>query len=187
MPDLKESLTQGISQGFSKFQKEKETDLSWRNPQASNFLKAFLGSGALQFKDDSGSVSIDPRTGAFSGTPNNPEGIGFSLNPLTQSASIRKGNFELSGGLSDAPIPMSSGYGSTSQSFSNWGGPQKQSPWGMIGFKFGGQTPIENPSESDIVEQSPKRQFANPDVENLLNRTTSPWHSGPDKYNPATW
>lgn len=184
-------LQEGVSQGSSKIyqhnQQDLENKLSARNPEASNFLKAFLGSGALQFQDESGTVSIDPRTGAFSGTPKNPEGIGFDINPMTQSASFRKGPFELSGGLKDAPINLPYGYGPSSEQFFGATTTQQNTPWGRIGFKIGGKQPVQN-FQSDEVEAQPiKRQFVNPEVEKLLNKSTSPWNSGSDKYNPSTW
>jgi len=195
MPDIKDSLMQGVTQGFNTFQNQKAREFTGRNSKAYNFLKAFLGTGALQFEDNSGSVSIDPRTGAFSGTPKNPEGFGFSINPLTQSASIRKGPFELSGGLRDAPISMATGYGPTNEQLFNFGGTQKNTPWGMIGFKFGGKNPEADFKPEDkrptprinLYTQSPEKEFANQSVKELLDRTTGSLNSGRDLYNPATW
>lgn len=187
MPNFEGALSQGISQGFTKFKGEREKEFSGRNPQASNFLKAFLGSGALQFQDESGTVSIDPRTGAFSGTPKNPEGIGFEINPLMQSASLRKGPFEISGGLKDAPINLPFGYGTSNEQFFGAPSAQQNTPWGRIGFKIGGNQSIQNFQSDETESQPTQRQFANPEVEKLLNKVTSPWNSGPDKYNPSTW
>lgn len=201
MPDIRGALMRGVTQGFNTLQDEKAKEFTGRNPEASNFLRAFLGTGALKFQDDTGSVNIDPRTGAFSGTPGNPEGFGFSINPLTQSASIRKGPFELSGGLRDAPIPTAPGYGPINDQLFNFGRTQENAPWGRIGFSVGGQQPAQGiPTEekspttwvdsrprTNLYTQPPERKFADQSVKELYERTMNQLNSGRDPYNPATW
>jgi len=185
MSDFRDAITSGVSSGFNNF----KNPLTKRNQAGSNFLNAFLGSGALQFNDDSGSVSLDPRTGAFNASPKNPSGIGFTFNPLMQSASIRKGPFELSGGLGDAPIGASAGYGPTNEEMYRKFTSNGKTPWGMIGFRFGGNKQEQEQEFSSEPEDSmPKgRQFVNPEVKALLDRTTSPFNSGRDLYNPSSW
>lgn len=186
--DFESSALQAVVPGFKAWQDQKFREIE-KNQEGANFLKAFLGSGALNFSDESGSVQFDPRTGAFSGTPKNPQGWGFSLNPMMQSASIRKGPFELSGGLNNAPLNNAPGYGPTFEEQMNAFTDQKQKPWGMIGFKFGGRPQEETQPNATFPEEKPRgsREFANPEVEKLLTKVTSPYYSGANKYDPSTW
>lgn len=192
MSDFKDTLLRGVSAGLNNFKNPLEN----KNQAGSNFLKAFLGTGALQFNDDSGSVSIDPRTGAFTASPKNRDGIGFTFNPLMQSASIKKGPFELSGGLRDAPINSSPGYGPTNEEMFRKFSSNEKTPWGMIGFRFGGNNPaVSSLPEDDsqpaprinLYSQPPERKFANQSVKELLDRSTGSLNSERDPYNPSTW
>jgi hypothetical protein len=185
---FKSSVLQAVSPGFNAWQEQKFSGIK-KNQEGVNFLRSFIGSGALNFSDDTGSIQLDPRTGAFSATPKNPQGWGFAINPLMQSASIRKGPFELSGGLNNAPLNMAPGYGPTNKEQMNAFTDPKQKPWGMIGFKFGGRPQAETQPNTPSYEeqQSGVRAFASPEVEKLLTKVTSPYYSGADKYDPATW
>jgi hypothetical protein len=185
MPDFREAFLGGLDPSFQKIRQDFHEPLKNKNPAASNFLNAFLGRG-LNFKDESGSVTLDPRSGSFTATPKNSDGVGFTFNPLGQSASISKGSWELSGGLGDAPIG-GEGYGPTNEQMMTKFSQQGSTPWVKLGFRF--PSPKNEPVEEVVESQeSPReRQFANPGVKELLERTTSKVNSGRDLYNPSSW
>jgi len=104
-----------------------------------DFLNAFTGRG-LTAKDSTGQGSIDS-TGAFTLQSNNPKGFGVTLNPFNKSASIHKGNFELSGGWGTAPMTGAT-QGMGPNSYLDQVGPQTSLPspgnWIQVGFNSKG-------------------------------------------------
>jgi hypothetical protein len=161
MPDFRKALFSGINPGFQEAINQNNKTLEGQNPSAANFLKGFMG-GDMRLQDNSGTIQFNPQTGNITGTSSDPQSYRFSINPLNKSASVGKGSFELSGGL---------------------GLSQKDSPWGMVGFKFpasNGQNIESTPdfSSNDEYQQNhpasrlpPAREFASSDVEELYNQT----------------
>ena len=193
MPEKKTSIFQeafvsGLDPALQNVRESFHKPLEDKNPAASNFLNAFLGRG-LSFKDASGDVTLDPRSGTFTATPKNSDGFGFAFNPLGQSASISKGPWELSGGLADAPVPAGGkeGWRPTNEQMMAKFSQQGSTPWVKLGFRF--PAPKNEPVEEVVESQEGprERQFANPAVKELLERTTSKVNSGRDQYNPSTW
>ena len=153
------------------------------NPSASNFLKSFIG-GDMSLQDDSGSIQFNPQTGTIAGASSDPQSYRFSINPRDKFASIGKGPIELSGGFGSLPGPHGFVIGQQSM--------PKQSPWGMVGFKFPAPSkqdmgPMSDFSSNNEYQQNhpasrlpPEREFASSDVENLYNQTVG-------KPNPRIW
>lgn len=86
MPNFLSSIGQALQQGAEAIQPG----------DTGTFLKAFLGR-QLRKEDESGSFSIDPRSGAVDLRSNKGWGIGF--NPLTKTV---QGDFKIGGSDSSA-------------------------------------------------------------------------------------
>jgi hypothetical protein len=104
-----------------------------------DFLNAFTGRG-LTVEDSTGQGSVDS-TGAFNLQSSNPKGFGMTLDPFNKSASIHRGNFELSGGWGTAPMTGAT-QGVGPNSYIDQTGSQASLPspgnWIQVGFNSKG-------------------------------------------------
>jgi hypothetical protein len=147
-----------------------------------NVVNALTGLAPLQLQDDSGTVSLDPRTGSLEALPKDPNAWSATLNPIGQSGSITKGPITLSGGLNNAPANYMPGA------------PFKPSgPWGMLsfssapkGFTGSGPTPPEASVEQALNYLQPRASSYSPAFDTRaqnFNQNYTPQQGG--QFSPA--
>jgi hypothetical protein len=144
-----------------------------------DFLNVFTGRG-LTAKDNTGQGSIDS-TGAFTLQSNNPKGFGMTLDPFNKSASIHKGNFELSGGWGTAPMTGAT-QGMGPNLYPNQVGLQTSLPspgnWIQVGFNSKGF----NPNQTMNVPVNMQR-FLNEKSTDNVNTEQKQYNNAQDEIN----